>query len=283
MRSLLLAVLLVASAGRVVAQHAPVDSTLRVTPHKTLGDRLGFAIQRTGESFKSDRAPWREYLVSVRMNASAIAADRAPRQAYERIARQRTVISFEAGRAERFGQTQGFGGFDFYRSVTGMAFVNLRLRFAPHAQVIPEFDVLADITTGLAGGWEASGGYRLMRYDESSVGIFGVAAGRYRGAWYLRTRFSLIPVAGSVGTAVVISARRYAGVRGDFAELIVTSGREVVTGVGDVVLDVRQSVTVQLRAQYALGRHIGLEIATSHTRDANLTRWGLRGGLTTKF
>ena len=244
------------------------------------GPHISIGLTHTEETFTSARSSWREDLVSVRLDAAGVAARQ---MSHGRRDSRSTVIAFEGGRAERFGQQQGFGGFDFYKTVVGRTFGNLRIRFAPHAIVIPEFDVILEATTATPNGWEGSAGYRLMRFKHSSVGVYSVAGARYFRSWYFRGRISAIPVAGSWGSSVVVSARRYFGSSDNVVELVVTNGREVVTGSADVVLDVRQSVSGQIRGEYFLTRAIGVHGGTSYTRDAGLTRWGIVFGLRSRW
>ena len=143
--------------------------------------------------------------------------------------------------------------------------------------------MLFEVTSGTRSGWEAATGYRLMRYDKSSVQVYSAAVARYYGMWYFRTRASLIPVSGSLGTAVVVAARRYFRSGDELLEVVISNGREVVTGAEDVVLDVRQSISGLARMQYFLTPSVGVNVGASYTADSGLSRWGIVAGLMTRI
>ena len=102
------------------------------------------------ETFTASRPSWREDALSVWLNASGISTTGSS-TAQDAERRQRAAISFDVGRAERFGEGQEFGGIDFYRGLGGRTYMNVRLRAAPRAVVIPELDLTGGITTGFAG------------------------------------------------------------------------------------------------------------------------------------
>lgn len=243
-------------------------------------------VRHHEETFKASRPSWREDALSVWLNASAIATPGSS-TAMDAERRHRTAIVFDVGRAERFGQRQEFGGIDFYRGLGGRTYMNVRLRAAPRAVVLPELDLAGNITTGFSKGWEATAGYRLTRYRNNltyrSISTYTVDGAKYLGWWYIRARASLIPVSGSVGTAFVVTGRRYLGSGDNLVEAVVANGREVVTGAGDEVLDIRESLSIVGRSQYFVTKAIGVDIGLSYTRDSELSRWGVVAGVKTRF
>ena len=126
-----------------------------------------------------------------------------------------------------------------------------------------------------------------MRYRNNltyqAISTYSLDGAKYIGWWYVRARASLIPVSGSMGTAFLVTARRYLGSGDNLVEAVVANGREVVTGAGDEVLDIRQSLSVVARSQYFVTNAIGIDIGLSYTRDSELSRWGVVAGVKKRF
>ncbi len=281
--------LLTPVATTAVAIVVAVLGARPVHAQSPVGPTVVVGLRHVEETFTASRPSWREDAFSVWLNASGVSPNRSPAIAVTDTTpqRRRTAVAFDVGRAERFGQGQEFGGIDFYRSLTRSTYMNIRLRAAPRAVVIPELDLAGNVTAGFAPGWEATAGYRLMRYRNNltyqSISTYSLDAARYIGWWYIRARASLIPVSGSMGTAFVVTARRYLGAADNLVEAVVANGREVVTGAGDEVLDIRQSLSIVGRSEYFVTSSIGIDAGISYTRDSELSRWGVVAGVKKRF
>jgi YaiO family outer membrane protein len=196
----------------------------------------------------------------------------------------RGAIGGEAARLERFGQTDVALTADTYFETWPGAYVNIRGRVTPQADVLPSWDVYAEVFQSLGGGWEASASSWRMNVPAADVSVFGAGIGRFAGAWYLRALGRLSRSAGSDVGSTLVSVRRYLGDSRQLVEVSGATGREVVVlGAGPVVA-LRHTTSAQVRAQKFLTSIFGASGALSFdTFEGAPDRVGLSVGLLARF
>ncbi len=144
-------------------------------------------------------------------------------------------LAFEAEDATRFSLWDQAAALDGYRTLWRHAYGNLRVSVAPGAQVLPRSDVTAEIYQGIAGGWEASAGYRRMGYAGNGVNLWGASLGKYAGDWYVVVHATAVPQSGKLGGGAWLLVRRYLATADDYVDVSGGAGSEVATLAADSV------------------------------------------------
>jgi YaiO family outer membrane protein len=196
----------------------------------------------------------------------------------------RGALGGEVARVGRFGLVDVALTADTYVETWSGAYANIRGRVTPQADVLPRWDVYAEVFQSLGGGWEASASAWRMNVPAADVSVFGAGIGCSAGAWYLRAVGRLSRSAGSDVGSTLVSVRRYLGDSRQLVEVSGATGREVVVlGAGPVVA-LRRTTSAQVRAQRFLTSAFGASGALSFgTFEGAPDRVGLSVGLLARF
>ena len=210
------------------------------------------------EAFTKDRSPWHAVSAGVTF--------REPRS---------TSIA-ELALWDRFDQADAAVIGDLYRVLRRGTYVEVRLHFAPDADVVAQSDFLAELYQATGRGFEVSAGYRHMKYSSTDVHMANASVAKYTGDWYLRARGTAASQEGAPGFALGFLARRTFASADDLVEAQGGFGKEVVIlAPGSFVL--APTANVAARFQRRLGEHWGLSISGSWNRQEGIPN---RAGLT---
>lgn len=183
----------------------------------------------------------------------------------------------ELARMNRHGDSDLLVAADHYEPLGRRSYANVRLAIAAGADVIPSTDLYMEAFRGSRAGYEVSAGYRFARFDDRSVHTMSAGIAKYVGNWYFRVKNSITPIEGSVGYAVLLTARRYGVSSEEFVGATVAAGREIIGGpVGRTL--VRSPYSASVYGQRFLTAHAGIRLSVDAVRDGNLSRWGLSIG-----
>jgi YaiO family outer membrane protein len=193
---------------------------------------------------------------------------------------ERLSYGFSAYMSRRFGiGDEGFSA-DVTSTVWRRGYVNARIAVAPGATVIARRDATVELYQAVGPGWEVAPSIRHMRFATSSVPVYGLAIGKYRGDWYLRGRATLAALEGRTGSGLSALVRRYRGSPTEFLEAGVGAGNEVeVITIGAPPI-IRQVSFGFVRGQRLLTRRLGVAAGASLNRDDLLPdRFGFNASL----
>jgi YaiO family outer membrane protein len=248
-----LALVLAAAADTGAATAAPADSAAHA--EWRAGLEYGF------EAFTAGRATWQTWTARVERKAA------------------HGSLALEALDATRFSLWDQSAALDAYRTLWRGAYGNLRVAVAPGARVLPRSDVTAELYQGIAGGWEASVGYRRMNYAGQGVDLWGASLGKYVGDWYVVAHATAVPQSGKLGGGAWLLVRRYLGTADDYLDVSGGVGAEVATlAVDSVAVSHTQFLTA--RAQRFLTPRLGVTLgATWNTQQGIPARRGLALGV----
>lgn len=226
--------------------------------------------------------PWRaETSYAVDWHSQDRTAWQTARMALGRRLGSATLIG-EALTAARFDQwDQALAG-EAYVAILPRFSGYARVQVAPSADVIPTTDLAAELTRGLSGGWEVSGGYRQMWFAAGTVQIFALAGAFYTGNWYLQARGTMVPEDGVVGLGLGLKARRYFDPSrpDELVELFASAGQEVVLPDPGMEPEVQGTVSVGARLQHSIGPTWGVTGTAGWTNETGApSRFGLGAGL----
>ena len=212
------------------------------------------AARQSATAFDDARAAWLETEVGVERRVA------------------RGALAVGVGRAERFGRAAAYGALDVYHAVAPRVYGNVRLRAAPGATTVAQYDVLAELYAAVPGGAEVSGGARRIGYADGGATLLLASATAFRRAGRVRARLALTPTdsatAVSAGLALRLD-RSPEPATTSFVQLRGGRAQEVVAEPGGPVA-VRTSWDLGLGGRVRLGRRAALEAAAGRT-------WG--GGL----
>jgi len=172
-------------------------------------------------------------------------------------------VNADLVRTERFDQVDQTVGVEAYLPAGRRTSFYLRAGVTPEAEVVPEYDLTAEATRGLGGGWEGTLRYRRMEYSTEGVDIISAGVGYYLARWYLRFNGSLAPREGTAGWNTAFAARRYLDPRRPEStlDLFADVGREVVTLAPPQPPDLRLTSTIGARWQHPVARRTGLSVS----------------------
>lgn len=151
------------------------------------------------------------------------------------------TVGLEATTTHRFALTDQSVAVDAYVDLWQGAYVHLRSRVAPGAELLPLSDWRGEIFHALPGGWEASANLWVMNLSGPDVETAGLGLARYVSQWYLRGRASLAEIAGRHAGAVGVFARRFLGDSRQYFELGGGTGEEVVILGAGPLLEARRT------------------------------------------
>ncbi len=147
--------------------------------------------------FSTDRSDWHSYTATIRRYW------------------ERGSLGVEYLRTREFDSSDYALALDAYVDLWKRAYANVRYQYSPNADLYPDDSYRVEIFQGAGKGWELSGSYDHMDFEESSVGLYGAGLGKYTGNWYLRWRTLFIPSAARLGISHRALARYYYSGNGD--------------------------------------------------------------------
>ena len=182
--TLFLCLALTAAADGARAQETP-ENRSTTAPQWYVGTTYGY------QSFFNDIDAWQIGSVSIGHKTSA-----------------GSVIA-RANYANRFGNQGYQGEIDAYPRLTEGVYAYLNIGYSQSSSVFPEWRSGAEIFASLPDAYEASVGYRQLRFGGPPVTLFTGAVGKYSGNYW----FSLRPYVRSKDSGLSASgsllARRY--------------------------------------------------------------------------
>lgn len=172
-------------------------------------------------------------------------------------------VALDGFQTQRFSEedealmVEGF--FDLWNS----AYANLRFQVANDADFLPRADLYGELFQGVGGGWELSGSYRHMDFENNDVDIYNFSVGKFIENWYLRGRIYFTPETESLKLSYGLSARYYfddedfieAG--GGFGEETTVLGTALL---GDPIVQNSQTQSASLQYQNYLTDRIGISL-----------------------
>lgn len=171
----------------------------------------------------------------------------------------------------RFGLTDVALAGDGYLVLRPGTYGNLRVQVTADPEILPQWEVAAELFHALARGWEASIGYRRIVSETEKVGIISGGMARYAGDWYLRLKATLAHHPGGASPGAALLIRGYGGDRDRFVELAGGYGNELVTlGPRSVVR--RSAGSLSARGQTLLGAWWGANLGASFAADEGQPR-----------
>jgi YaiO family outer membrane protein len=204
----------------------------------------------TYDSFSDDRDPWREAYVSLR-----------------RITPAGSVI-VRGNQANRFGLDDRQLDVEFYPVFRAGTYAFIGVGIGDTEDLYPKNRVSFDFYQSLGKGFEASGGYRQMNFDETTK-IYLATLTKYAGNWMLTGKAYLVPD-DRLGDSWTYHgmARRYFGASGQsFGGITYSHGfsKEEPRGEGDLIAVDADTIRGQLEVDLFSDR-IRLAFAASTSR-----------------
>ena len=158
------------------------------------------------DSFLGDISPWNTFSLYGRMYTDVTGS---------MIAR--------ITQSSRFDDSGTLFELDAYPSLGKNAYAYLNFG-GSSAGFFPKFRFGVSVFYNLSNAWEVEGGYRYMRFSETT-NIYTASVGKYVGNWWFNLRGNLIPGTDSgLGTSANLQARYYFKTGEDFFSLQVSSG-----------------------------------------------------------
>ena len=230
-----------------------------------------------------ERYPWE---VALRYDYERVSDGRPDWQMMEAAVQRRFEggsVVVQAERVRRFEAWDHALAGDLYVDLWKLAYGHVQGRYAPDPQSLAETELWVELFQGLPSGWEVSASYRMRNYPSDRYHFFGVGVGMYVGNWYLREETVFIPIAGELGITETVMARRFLGSPVDYWELRAGLGRGVaVIGAGPIV-ETTHTYFVGARLQKFVGPHLGFSVGANYSDDDFFRRWGVRGGIMTRW
>lgn len=235
----------------------------------------------------SAAAPWRAGLT---YGFEAFTRDRttwhaASAQVSRRFAHG-TLIG-ELRSVRRFDLTDRAVAVDAYRALWPRAYGNLRVQFAPGADVLPRLDVATEAFQAVTGGIEFSAGYRRMQYAHDHADLFSAGVAKYVGNWYLRARTTIVPKTGTTGVSGSLAVRRYLATPDEYLDVQGGLGEELLTvgtGPNGPDIQVRANRFVAVRLQKRLTSWLGASVGVTYNSTNGLpARRGMTIGVSHRW
>lgn len=110
--------------------------------------------------------------------------------------------------ASRFGSSGGQAEVDAYPRLTKNSYAYLNLGYSA-SSIFPAWRSGGELFLSLPQAWEASLGYRQLRFDGSPVTLFTGAVGKYVGNYWFSLRPFVRPKDGGTSASANLTARRY--------------------------------------------------------------------------
>ena len=177
--------------------------------------------------------------------------------------------AIQVSRFERWDQGVALDG---YKELWQNSYGNVRVQYAPSADLLPELDLYAELFQGIPRGWEVSGSYRLRAYPDDKIHFVGASLNRYVGSWYLRGKGEVFPYADEVGVLFSVEARRYFEPPRSYLKFEAGRGRGVeVVDVGPII-ETTDTYYLLAGIQKYVTSHFGLIAQAVYSDDDFFTR-----------
>ncbi|UCD38782.1 MAG: YaiO family outer membrane beta-barrel protein [Fidelibacterota bacterium] len=220
-------------------------------------------ILREVETFSDLYSDWRSTTLSVK--------------------RELPFGSLAAGglQAHRFDQDENALFIDSYINLRQRGYANLRLQGSSKHNILPTVDLTGEYFQGVGEGWEVSGSYRFMMFDEARVNIYGLSLSKYVGQWYLRGQLQYAPGKRRSNQFARAGVRRYLAKVDDFVEIGAGAGREVEWGQGEPMYS--SSYVLIGRGQVFIKPRLGITLTGSYQKTDKYERVGIAAGIITRW
>lgn len=110
--------------------------------------------------------------------------------------------------ADRFEKTGLQPEIDFYPGIVDGLYGYLNFGYTNN-NLYPKYRVGAELYKRLPKGFEASAGFRHLRFQNGTVTIYTGSLSKYWGSWYFSARPYLTPSSAGVSRSINLTARRY--------------------------------------------------------------------------
>lgn len=170
-------------------------------------------------------------------------------------------VALEAVAAHRFAQWDEALAVDAYVNLWEKAYANVRGQGTIDPDVLPGWDVSAELFQGFDGGWEPSASYRHIEAEDENVDVYGVSLAKYFGdEWYLRARAAFSQLGGETAFSPGFSVRYFFDTKDDYVEAGAGLGEEVITLAPGPDVDILHTRYYYARAQVMIDRAWGFEV-----------------------
>jgi len=254
----------IARAQKLGSDPVIISQRLRKLDRQPVGVPMEYSLNVDQQTFDSDRTDWTSFNFSAKRELS------------------KGSVSLQIFQAKRFDLTDEAFIVDSYFDAWSRAYGNARIQITNDAEILPEYDVSAEIFQGVGLGWELSGGYRLMNFSSERVNIFVVSASKYLGKWNIKARSSIVPKDGKTADSHILTIKRFFNTVDNFLEIALGREKEFVNfaWLNDVV--VIQSDVMSVRYQKFFSSSIGFNF-TANLKDDELAGAQRGGSLTLLF
>jgi YaiO family outer membrane protein len=256
------ALLLVAVVATPTLAHAQDASAARRTVAPTVSAATDFSYV----SFSGTTDPWK--LASFALSRHSAAGSFIARVNY----------------ANRFATDGAQVEADAYPRVSENVYLYLNAGYSS-ATIFPAWRSGGEVFTSLPGAWEASVGFRQLRFGGSPVTLFTGAVGKYIGNYWLSLRPYLRSKTGGLSASAGLTARRYfedgdhwigaAASYGSSPTDRITPDAIGRTHALSVSLNGHTGLTPRLLATWKLG-HDAEELTPGNTRTSTTVTAGLK-------
>lgn len=179
------------------------------------------------------------------------------------------TVALQGMASQRFGTWDQAAIVDTYVDLWSGGYGNLRLQAALNPQIIPRWDVMAELYQSFADTWEVSASYRLMQYNQNGVHFFSASLAKYLGNWYLRLHPMIFQSPDGPGLSLGMWARYFYDTADDYIELRSGVGRRVVTLGSGPIIEAQTNAYAILTAQRFVTPHIGILGTVNYNYDGN--------------
>lgn len=186
----------------------------------------------------------------------------------------RGPVIARAGFANRFGLSDEQIEIEFYPTLRPGTYAFIGAGVSPDHALYPQSRLAVDLYQALAGGFEISGGYRRLGFD-NTVHMYVGALSKYAGPWLLTGRLTTVDAGGPERElSGQLQARRYFGADGtSYAGAGYLRGmhRDEIRGEGDLAregldtLRAELNASVTRRVRLMLESRLGREARTADT------------------
>lgn len=215
-----------ASAQETVAARAPVEPT-----------RHWIGLDYTYQNFGGDLAPWHV--------AAATLGRRGPHGA----------VLGRVNLARRFGETGTQVEVDAYPRLGDGVYAYLNVGYSG-SPVFPEWRSGGELFTTLPRAWEASLGYRQLRFAGAPVTLLTGAVGKYSGNYWISLRPFVRMNRGDASASASVTARRYFAGADDYVGGRIGVGRTPRDDLAPTQADRASSVTAAVQGSRTTRREL---------------------------
>lgn len=177
------------------------------------------SVSASHDRFNGSRTPWNEQSLALSHETPA------------------GSVILRASRAARFNRTDELIEVEFYPSFRPGTYAFIGVGAAPDRTLYPRTRLAFDLYQSLGGGFEVSGGYRQLNFDDRTD-IYVATLTKYVGNWMVTGKVFHVPKGGPLhSTSGHFVTRRYFGADGtSYVGVGYSRGlsREEVRGFGDL-------------------------------------------------